>query len=64
MKKEEIVPNVGDSADISGHESLSRKAPNELVVHMDGYHWLIQSTMPITVTQSTMPITVTRHEDD
>ena len=46
----DIVRNDGDSADISGHESLKREAVNRLNVHLsDGYMWEITSDSPITV---------------
>ena len=52
MAKEEVVPKIGDQADISGHESLERMAENRLKIHMDGYTWTIESESPIKVTQT------------
>ncbi len=44
-----VVPKNGQSADISGHETLHRKSANELHIWMDGYKWVIKSESPITV---------------
>jgi hypothetical protein len=50
-KRDEVVPNNGDNADISGHEDLTRISPSQLVICMGEYKWLLESATPITVTE-------------
>lgn len=50
-KPKPVAPNIGDRADISGHEELIRTAPDVIIIQRGDDFWVLRSHCPIDITR-------------